>query len=45
MDQPATTATYEKWHSHNYQAKAEITMNLSQELLSVVILYTLVSEV
>jgi len=44
-DQSTTTAAYEKWQTHNYQAKAEITMNLSQELLSAVILYTLVSEV
>ena len=36
-DQPATTAAYEKWQACNYQAKAEITMNLSQELLSTVI--------
>jgi len=44
-DQPATTAAYEKWQAHNYQAKTEITMNLSQELLSAVILYTLASEI
>jgi len=36
-DQPTTTTTYEKWQACNYQAKAEITMNLSQELLSTVI--------
>jgi len=28
-DQPATTTTYEKWQACNYQAKAEITINLS----------------
>jgi len=28
-DQPTTTATYEKWQACNYQAKAEITTNLS----------------
>jgi len=44
-DQPATTAAYEKWQARNYQAKAEITMNLLQELLIAVILYTLASEV
>jgi len=44
-DQPATTAAYEKWQACNYQVKAEITMNLSQELLSTVILYTLALEV
>ena len=28
-DQPVTTAAYEKWQACNYQAKVEITMNLS----------------